>query len=96
MNDRRTNAAPIAIAVLLAVPLLYVGSYFALVEVSDGAILNTDNEWAWVEKYRVGTIAARVIYKPLNWVDRQLRPSYWQTDVFVVDGGPVEAVHTHE
>jgi hypothetical protein len=93
MNDRRSNAAPIAIAVLLALPLLYVGSYLALVEVSGVAIANADNEkWAWVENYRVGTNAARTIYKPLNWADRQLRPSYWETEV--VDSNPVVAEHS--
>jgi hypothetical protein len=30
MNENRSTAAPVAMAVLLALPLLYVGSYFAV------------------------------------------------------------------
>jgi hypothetical protein len=81
MNDHRSNAAPIAIAVLLlALPCLYVGSYFALVQ-RDRSLLPRENLWQYGEQYYAGGYAARVFYKPINWIDRRLRPSHWDMNV---------------
>jgi hypothetical protein len=92
MNDRKSNAAPIAIAVLLLLlPCLYVGSYFALVQ-RDGSLLamvhrsdegmfRRGNPWQYGEHYGAGGYSARAFYKPINWIDRRLRLSHWDMNV---------------
>jgi hypothetical protein len=78
MSDRRSNAAPIAIALLLVLlPCLYVGSYLALVERTRILTLNSFKQPEFAETYRAGDKAAYWFYKPVNLVDRRLRTSYW-------------------
>jgi hypothetical protein len=79
MNDRRSNAAPIAIAaLLLLLPCLYVGSYFALVKRVDmGSLFAPVDEIPVPASYRLGGEAAKLFYAPANWADRRVRRAYW-------------------
>jgi hypothetical protein len=84
MTDRRSNAGPIAIAVLLLLlPCLYVGSYFALVQrdpSSLGTLVSFDireGRCEVMERYRAGGSVARHFYAPANWADRRIRREYW-------------------
>jgi hypothetical protein len=79
MTDRRSNAAPIAIAaILLLLPCLYVGSYAALVRrVSLEYDRRTPGRIALREDYRVGRSVAKHFYAPANWADRRIRRDYW-------------------
>jgi hypothetical protein len=79
------RSAPIIAAVLLLLPVLYMGSYLALalpggrVVVPGGPQLlsvyasnyRADGQWPWR------------IFWPLEQIDRQLRPGEWE---FVPDG----------
>jgi hypothetical protein len=84
----KRHAAPIVDAILLLLPVLYVGSYFALVmpggrmvliaagkpvPVVDG--LNQPRE---ISHYRFGHETPRQIYWPLEQIDRKVRPGAWE------------------
>jgi hypothetical protein len=78
MNDRRSNAAPIAVAVLLALPLSYVGSYLALVQrVNMGPLFASVDPFPVPATYRLGGESAKQFYAPANWADRRVRRAYW-------------------
>lgn len=71
----KKHAAPIIAAILLLLPLLYVGSYLALVspltmKVGAGGIIYFTN-------YRVGDEVAAGVFWPLEQLDRKARPGYW-------------------
>ncbi len=82
MKDAR---APLLVAVvLLVLPLLYVGSYLALVQ--QAAVIVTlpgsPPLTAHVSEYRFGGRYATAFYRPLEKLDRKLRPGTWgQLDV---------------
>ena len=64
MDKPRTSAAPIIVALLLLLPVLYLGSY--LTPVVPGAAM----------PYR-GIEAARIFFWPLEQIDRRVRPQSW-------------------
>jgi len=67
------HAAPILAAILLLLPVLYVGSYLALVQPA-----GTIRLWAGTaEHYRYGGSLAASVYWPLEQADRKLRPGAW-------------------
>jgi hypothetical protein len=78
--------APIIAAVLLLLPLLYVGSYLALVvpegfrtapyEGPGGLFAMID---APIQHYRHGGRNAERFFWPLEHIDRRVRPGVWQT-----------------
>jgi hypothetical protein len=92
MEEKRSSLAPVVVAVLLALPVLYVGSYMSLV-VPEGivktatvrgggtAIYHSD------EHYRVsGSLRASAawLFWPLEQVDRHWRPEPWdQSTTFI-------------
>jgi hypothetical protein len=70
---------PIIAAALLIFPVLYVGSYLALVDPSTPALpvmTFTSNGFSRDHYPRVGRWANR-LYWPLERVDRNLRPETW-------------------
>jgi hypothetical protein len=69
-----TRPAPIIAAVLLLLPVLYVGSYLALMEVvtPDGRHVYRA---AWDESSN-GWVST--FYRPLEQIDRRLRPAAWK------------------
>jgi hypothetical protein len=68
---KRESRAPLIIAVtLLVVPVLYVGSYLALV-VPGFRVPGLNNN------YRVGGEYAERFFSPLEQIDRKLRPAAW-------------------
>jgi hypothetical protein len=92
MRTTRSHA-PIIAAVLLLLPVLYVGSYLAMV-VPGGITERASTSYEMQGKvilyhsqthYRAGegvaTWAER-IYWPLERMDRNLRPSAWQDNYF--------------
>jgi hypothetical protein len=64
-----TRSAPIIAAILLLLPVLYVGSYLALV-VPNGRdfILGARSD-----HYRIGGKTAAALFSPLESIDRRLR-----------------------
>jgi hypothetical protein len=77
MNEKPSTAAPIIVAILLLLPLLYVGSYLLLVE--QGTMFGSGRgPWSIPDDYRVGGEVAKWVFYPLNQLDRRLRPAHWQ------------------
>ena len=87
------SAVPIFAAVLLLLPLLYVGSYLALV-VPKGILLPTrvsagSNSWS-VYSYRYGGAFSRVVFYPLEQIDRRVRGKAWESgDLRRFGSGPL-------
>jgi hypothetical protein len=77
----KRHAAPIITAILLLLPVLYAGSYLALV-MPEGRIvdrvssLNTSR--GELVHYRWGDEMLRRIYWPLEQIDRKVRPGAWK------------------
>lgn len=74
-----TNRAPLITAiVLLLLPVLYVGSCFALV-VPAGLIAQPNSSIPYVHptNYRVSGRCPRTVFWPLEQVDRKVRPQQW-------------------
>jgi hypothetical protein len=72
--------APIVAAILLLLPVLYVGSYLALVN-PEGLMIAEESAggmaFGKVYHYRVESDWPAVFYWPLEQVDRQVRPASW-------------------
>ncbi|QDU31427.1 hypothetical protein ETAA8_65850 [Anatilimnocola aggregata] len=85
-----TSRAPLIVAiVLLLLPVLYVGSYLALVEPQGIVIrpeINQNAEYylgyspiipAVIHRYRFQNDIAETFYWPLEQIDRKVRPGAW-------------------
>jgi hypothetical protein len=71
------SRAPLLIAiVLLLLPVLYVGSYFALVE-PIGAFVDLPSGGYYVSHYRISGRSPAKVFWPLEWIDRRMRPGSW-------------------
>ena len=65
----------IGLAVLAALPLLYVGSYLALVQRTEREVgFSGELRFAY---YRVGGETAKRIFSPLHAIDKRLRKRHW-------------------
>jgi hypothetical protein len=71
--------APIIAAVLLLLPVLYVGSYFAMI-VPRGSWTAIISSTCPVPRYRVGGVWLERFFWPLEQIDRKLRPRAWEAD----------------
>ncbi len=75
MDERRTNALPILLSLLLLLPCLYVGGYSAIVkptvEVTPWSALQPGNH------YRLGGQRAAQVFYPLEQLHRRVRPQDW-------------------
>ncbi|QDU29091.1 hypothetical protein ETAA8_41980 [Anatilimnocola aggregata] len=70
-----TNRAPLIVAiVLLLLPVLYVGSYFALLSEGPKLRMTSSGFCAHVGKYRVAEPWCRCVFWPLEQIDRMIRP----------------------
>ena len=67
MKETRTSGVWIVVALLLALPMAYVGSYLLLVMPFNGSAY-----------YRFGGPVVTHIFWPLEQVDRKVRPGRWQ------------------
>lgn len=73
------NRAPLIIAiVLLLLPVLYVGSYLALVV--PAGFFTARSGTARTEYYRVENDSCAQVFWPLEQLDRKLRPGGWGED----------------
>ncbi|WP_425613935.1 hypothetical protein NA78x_003782 [Anatilimnocola sp. NA78] len=72
MNHRL--APPIIAVVLLLLPVLYVGSYLALVVPGPWVLLGGDA----VAIYRFGGRTSEIGFWPLEQIDRKVRPRAWE------------------
>jgi hypothetical protein len=82
----RKHAAPLIAAILLLIPVLYAGSYAALVVPHRGCVVV--DGWACgdegcvpmtrVTSYRVAGRFPERLFWPLEQIDRKLRPGAWE------------------
>jgi hypothetical protein len=73
----KKHASPIVAALLLLLPLLYVGSYLLLVW-PDGERFQRADSRSDFPTYQYGTGAwASRLYWPLEQLDRRARPGQW-------------------
>lgn len=74
----KSSHAPLLIAiVLLLLPLLYVGSYLALVRPGVDWMNMAIGSRIPDERYRVGGRFSEGIFWPVEQIDRRLRPGAW-------------------
>jgi hypothetical protein len=92
MDKQSQSRAPLIVSiVLLLLPLLYVGSYFALLNPHK----NTAERWQQVMttgnvNYRAGGWFSDCCFWPIERIDRKLRPSVWGSELerIGIDFGP--------
>lgn len=82
MDDKRAPTVWIVAALLLLLPMLYVGSYCLIVERSIVQLWSGQQRLPRIATYRVGGSAAATVFAPLHWVDRRVRREYWNTTVY--------------
>lgn len=76
--EKPRSFAPMVVAVLLFMLVLYIGSYFALVVPNPGSATVRDHmDWK-KSPYRFGGEFSRRIYWPLEQIDRLVRPDAWE------------------
>jgi hypothetical protein len=74
----KRHTAPIVAAVLLLLPVLYVGSYLALVVPQGRMVMETKpNIHFKIYQYRFGGEFPHYFYWPLQQIDRKVRPAAW-------------------
>src|SRR5687767_213380 len=74
--------APIIAAFLLLLPVLYVGSYLALVEPQGILGKKQPGSFSTHHYYRIDNNLVTAIFWPLERLDRKLRPKAWEIDPF--------------
>jgi hypothetical protein len=81
--DKPCSTAPIIAAILLLLPVLYVGSYLALVDpmVSSTAPLMTVLTRKGSSDYRAFGNIAPIAFWPLEQIHRKLRPNVWASSI---------------
>jgi hypothetical protein len=73
---KRDSRAPLIVAIMLLVlPVLYVGSYFALV-LPEPVVRDPFDPF--FDHYRLGGRVSKVMFWPLEKLDRELRPGTWK------------------
>jgi hypothetical protein len=81
----KKNAAPVIAAILLLMPLLYVGSYLALVRPTTVIFNGGGQKMTFVDPhYRFGGQIAESFFWPLEEIDRVLRPDAWKSDPVIL------------
>lgn len=90
MSDKCPTAAIIFVAILLALPVIYFGSYYALL-VKTTAVFTTkvmNVRVVSLPNYRAGGEAAKSFFGPAYHIDRAIRPSYWQDQQAMLSPSP--------
>jgi hypothetical protein len=67
---------------MLLLPVLYVGSYFAMVVPGPGTLTMTSSgECQDLASYRFCSEYSRKLFWPLEQIDRKIRPVVWGIDL---------------
>jgi hypothetical protein len=77
----KKHAAPILAAILLLLPMLYVGSYLALVTPNGRVVfyvVGPNTSRGELVHYRWGDDEPSRFFWPLEQLDRKLRPGAWE------------------
>lgn len=83
MDHQRQSRAPLIITiVLLLLPVMYVGSYLALVNTNRFVEFQEIRPGTFtplpMQRYRFGGLWAERVFWPLEQIDRKLRPGEWE------------------
>jgi hypothetical protein len=73
----KKHTAPIIAAILLLLPVLYVGSYLAMVKPPDTRQKSFQFLGGCYRTYRIGGRSSERFFWPLEQIDRKLRPGAW-------------------
>jgi hypothetical protein len=88
--DKPRSSAPIIAAVLLLLPVLYAGSYLALVTPGRQQFVDFGPPIGEVPSpadYRVAANSCHRLFWPLEQIDRRVRPGVWEpSDNLIFDG----------
>jgi hypothetical protein len=79
----KRHAAPIIAAILLLLPVLYVGSYLALVVPGPAFYVSNSANGEKAHRftgYRIYPTACERIFYPLEQIDRTVRPGAWRSE----------------
>jgi hypothetical protein len=77
----KRHAAPIIAAILLLLPVLYVGSYLALVDPEGNPMYGSFTDFSvkkYLGHYRYGGRWSANVFWPLEQIDRKVRPGAWE------------------
>jgi hypothetical protein len=77
------NAAPLVAAAILLIPVLYIGSYFALVN-PNGHFASRGPGTLYFTHYHVSGEAPKLVFWPLEQIDRRLRPQIWKDGTVIL------------
>jgi hypothetical protein len=81
MEDHRSRIVIVTMLLLVALPVLYIGSYLALVQPSGSfRATGAPGEYA-IDYYRAGGAFSATIFWPAEQVDRKVRPKRWEENV---------------
>lgn len=78
MEEKRTSAVPFVAAVLLLIPVIYVGCYLSLVKPGGIFIPLGNGDLRYCGDYVYAADQARIVFFPLEQIDRKLRPAAWE------------------
>ena len=80
----KKHAGPIIAAIVLVLPLLYIGSYLALVTPQGTFVADRTSPFSYddlgdgyMRSYRVQSEWCPIIFWPLEQIDRKVRPESW-------------------
>jgi hypothetical protein len=91
LGAAKSHYRAIVAALALAV-LSYVAGYLLLSDPARCAVGHEGGCTTWVEpNYRVGGDAAEGVFRPLEILDRRVRPAFWATRRFSYEAKPGDA-----
>ena len=76
----RSGCAPLIIVAALLAPTAYVATYAGLSSPRERLVMHSDGicRPGHGTSYRLGGKVAEKAFKPLEWIDRQVRPKFWR------------------
>lgn len=81
VSSKREYVAPVIAVLLLLLPLLYIGSYLALVVRKPMVTVSLTFPTQYsADYYRFGGDYAEIFFWPLEQLDRRLQPDAWGDD----------------
>jgi hypothetical protein len=75
MDEKRSTAAPVAVALLLALPLVvYVAAYAMMLTDIWTVRITRDGDYYSARNYRFADNYAAIFFWPVEQIDRRIRP----------------------
>ena len=76
------------IAALIALPILYAGFYYLMLE--PGPIISplSDTGWSRLHSYRLNSPKIHILLQPMHRLDRLIRPEFWYNNEFFIEETP--------